>query len=109
MQKSDFNNEHGVAQLYVEVPTFQRTMSQGKEVVFFIIRCCCGSMKWTLEKRYSDFFDTNESLKIMHAHMPTFPPKTYFPLQKDQDIEDRRQQLSTYLKDLANRADMRSS
>ena len=48
-------------------------------------------------------------MKGLHAHMPNFPAKTYFPLQKDKDLDDRRQVLSTFMKDLANRADTRSS
>jgi hypothetical protein len=41
--------------------------------------------------------------------MPTLPPKTYFPLKYDHDIEDRRQKLHVYLQQIMNRVDMRTS
>jgi hypothetical protein len=41
--------------------------------------------------------------------MPPLPPKTYFPLKYDHDIEERRQKLHVYLQQIMNRVDMRTS
>ena len=41
--------------------------------------------------------------------MPAMPPKTWFALQYDHDIEDRRQKLHFYLQEIVNRVDMRTS
>jgi len=73
------------------------------------MRLCCGRQKWTLQKRFNEFSDINDALKDKHARMPVLPAKTYFPLKKSADIDDRAQQLNVYMKELVNRADMRSS
>lgn len=48
-------------------------------------------------------------MRLKHANMPPMPPKTYFPLKYDHDIEDRRQKLHTYLQEIVNRIDMRTN
>ena len=70
---------------------------------------CCGQTKWNMEKRYNEFSDLHDSLKALHAHVPNFPPKTYFKLKHDKDVDDRRENLARFMKDIANRTDMRSS
>ena len=56
-----------------------------------MIRLCCGRKKWNLEKRYNEFHDVHEALKNKHANMPAFPAKTFFSLNKESDIDSRRQ------------------
>ncbi len=41
--------------------------------------------------------------------MPPMPPKTYWALKADADIEDRRVKLHTYLQEIVNRVDMRTN
>jgi hypothetical protein len=95
--------------MQLEIPIFERKYVGNKQVVFFVVRLCCGRKKWNLEKRYNEFHDMNEALKNKHANMPAFPAKTYFSLSKDSDIHTRREGLNTYMKDLSNRLDMRTS
>ena len=48
-------------------------------------------------------------MRVKHSQMPVLPPKTYFPLYYDKDIEDRRVKLSVYLQELMNRPDFRTA
>jgi hypothetical protein len=48
-------------------------------------------------------------MKLKHSNMPQIPPKTYFPLKYDHDIEERRAQLHQYLQQIMNRVDMRTN
>lgn len=55
-----------------------------------MVHVCSGHKKWKLSKRFNDFYDLDRDMKLKHSNMPTIPPKTYFPLKYDHDIEDRR-------------------
>ena len=81
----------------VELPKFERRHVGGKDVVFYIVCVCSGRRKWQLDKRYNEFSELDVELRVKHANMPSLPPKTYFPLKLDQDIEDRRKLLHQYL------------
>lgn len=48
-------------------------------------------------------------MRLKHANMPPMPPKTYWTLKADADIEDRRVKLHTYLQEIVNRVDMRTN
>ena len=67
-----------------------------------------GKAEWELKKRYNQFADLNVEMKSKHSSMPFMPPKTYFPLKYNHDIEDRRKKLHTYLQEIVNRVDMRT-
>jgi len=66
-------------------------------------------MRWALQKRYNEFADFDKQMRVKHSQMPVLPPKTYFPLYYDKDIEDRRVKLSVYLQELMNRPDFRTA
>jgi len=48
-------------------------------------------------------------MRVKHSNLPQLPPKTYFPLKYDHDIEERRVKLHLYLLEMMNRVDMRTS
>lgn len=77
--------------------------------MFYIVSVCSGRKKWKLDKRYNEFNDLDKVMRLKHANMPNMPPKTYFPLKLDQDIEQRRIHLHNYLTEIVNRPDMRTS
>ena len=87
--------------------------------MFYIVHVCSGRRKWKLDKRFNEFYELDTQLRIKHANLPALPPKTYFPLKLDQDIEQRRAQLHHYLqvselavdslKEIVNRPDIRTS
>lgn len=93
----------------MELPKFERASVQGKEVVFYLVHVCSGHRKWKLNKRFNDFYDLDKEMRKKHGQMPPLPPKTYFPLKYDHDIEERRQRLHLYLQELMNRVDMRTN
>jgi len=76
--------------LQVELPKFERQFVDGKDVVFYNVHVASGNKKWRLQKRYNHFSDLDREMRLKHANMPPMPPKTYFPLKYDHDIEDRR-------------------
>jgi len=86
-----------IASLQVQLPVFERQDVQGKEVVFYRLHVCSGRKKWKLQKRFNEFYDLDRDMKVKHSNLPKLPPKTYFPLKLDKDIDDRRQQLHMYL------------
>ena len=71
----------------MELPKYERRYIENKDVVFYIVHVCSGRRKWKLDKRYNEFSELDKLMRIKHANMPSFPPKTYFPLKLDQDIE----------------------
>jgi PX domain len=68
-------------------------MVANKDVVFYIVHVCSGHRKWKLKKRYNDFSDLDRDMRLKHSNMPILPPKTYWTLKYDHDIEDRRLKL----------------
>lgn len=69
-------------------------------MIFYVITIVKrGNEKWTLEKRFSEFDQMHKNLtKLFPKNLPVLPPKTVFKLNKSEDIEQRRQELDTYLK-----------
>lgn len=74
-----------------------------------MVHVYAGQRKWTLQKRYNHFSDLDREMRLKHSNLPVLPPKTYFPLKYDKDIEDRRVGLHLYLQEMMNRVDMRTS
>ena len=62
-----------------------------------------------MEKRFSNFSDLDGSMRSKHANLPSLPSKTFFKLKTDDQIDNRRAQLHTYLQEIVNRPDMRTS
>lgn len=82
-----------VAMLQVDLPRYERQFIDGKDVVFYLVLVRSGTRKWQLQKRFNDFYDLDKEMRAKHSNMPVIPPKTYFPLKYDKDIEDRREKL----------------
>jgi hypothetical protein len=95
--------------LKVELPKFERQFVNGKDVVFYYVHVASGNRKWKLQKRYNHFSDLDREMRQKHANMPPLPPKTYWALKYDHDIEDRREKLHLYLQEIVNRVDMRTN
>ena len=74
-----------------------------------MVHVALGRRKWTLEKRYNNFSDLDKLLRSKYANLPKLPAKTYFKLKTDEQIDNRRAQLHTYLQEIVNRPDMRTN
>ena len=79
------------------VPEFKKMFEGSKDVVYYTIKLKCGSIQWTVEKRFSDISQIHEDLAKNHANLPTLPGKTMFPLKKYEDIDHRRIQIENYM------------
>jgi hypothetical protein len=99
--------ESTIANFRVALPKFERSVVNGKEIVFFQLQICSGRKKWKINKRYSDFSELDATMRPKFSNMPVLPPKTWTPLKYDKDIEDRRAKLSDYVVAIMNRPDMR--
>ena len=61
-----------------------------------------------MNKRYSDFDSLDKSIKDVYCNLPSLPAKTLFKISDKKYIEERRNVLNKYIKDLINRKDMRT-
>lgn len=92
------------------MPEFLRTVDErGNEVVFYKVYVSLGRRKWMMEKRFNNFSDLDKLMRVKHANLPKLPAKTYFKLKTDQEIDSRRALLHSYLQEIVNRPDMRTS
>jgi hypothetical protein len=61
-----------------------------------------------MNKRYSDFDTLDKIIKDVYSNLPSLPAKTLFKISDKKYIEERRNVLNKYIKDLINRKDMRT-
>ena len=54
--------------------------------------------------RYSEFNELNTTLKKIHTNLPPLPGKSFFKLSGD-DIKDRKEGFSSFIKGLVYRAE----
>ena len=59
--------------------------------------------------RYSEFNELNTTLKKIHTNLPPLPGKSFFKLSGDDDIINRKEGLSSFIKGLVSRADIFNS
>lgn len=70
------------------------------------------SKSWLMLKRYSHFDDLNKQLREYFTDIPNMPKKSYitfFVGKTQDDIEERRLGLDSYLKQVVARHDIYSS
>ncbi|KAA6429701.1 MAG: phox domain-containing [Trebouxia sp. A1-2] len=69
-----------------------------KEVVVYKIRAADANGEWTVSRRYSNFEQLHRQLRDVPAYRLKLPPKRLFVHNPTPDfVEERRQQLDTYL------------
>lgn len=89
--------------LTVTIPKFEKGWSNGKEVVLYDLHLTFDDTTWILKKRFNEFYELNEKLKLSHASLPALPEKSFFTLSKPEDLDKRREGLQQYMKSLADR------
>ena len=95
--------------LKVNIPTYSTDWVNGKQVVFYQIKCNLSGKSWELKRRYKEFSDLNEVLKNNHGNLPPMPGKSLFKLKKPEQLEKRKMGLNSYLRDLVGRMDVYSN
>lgn len=71
-----------------------------KEVVVYKIRATDATREWTVSRRYSNFEQLHRQLRDVPAYRLKLPPKRLFPNPTPDFVEERRQQLDSYLQQL---------
>lgn len=77
-------------------------LSEGaKDVVIYKIRVADASGEWTVSRRFRNFETLHRALRELSAYRLRLPAKRIFSQQHSVEfVEDRRQQLDTYLSGL---------
>lgn len=82
---------------FVEIPKF----SENNKTVFYEIHVKVKDVEWSVDRRYSEFFELNEKLvKEKGLSKQLLPPKKIVGNKNAQFVELRRTQLEEYLKNL---------
>jgi len=82
----------------------------GRPAIYYKIRVDRGNdLKWTIERRYSEFDHLNRALKRKACELPRLPRKSFFRLKKDEDLKRRMEGLDSYLKQVSARRDIFTS
>jgi hypothetical protein len=63
-------------------------------------------IKWTLEKRYSQFEGLREALAKLLSGVPTLPGKSFFKVSSLDGLNKRKLSLEQFLKDCVTRKDV---
>lgn len=90
----------------VTIRDFKKAFEGTKDVVFYNIELKCGAKSWLIEKRFSEIERLNTELAANHPTMPPFPRKTLFSVSKPEDLENRRVQLESFLREILKRPDI---
>lgn len=65
--------------------------------------------KWTLEKRYSEFYDLYNNLAKLVNNCPVPPSKSFFKLKSLDELTKRKNQLDQFIKSCVVRKDIATS
>jgi len=95
----------------VTINEFGEKYIDGKTVTFYKIEIYdnYSKEKWTMEKRYSEIDALHKSLSKLYPSIPPMPGKTLFKIKDKDQLEKRKKQLETFLKECAKRKDIESN
>ena len=97
--------------LQITITEFFEKYVEGKTVTFYKIEVYDNYSKdsWILEKRYSEIDTLHKTLSKLYPNIPPMPGKTLFKIKDRDQLEKRKKQLETFLKECANRKDIVSN
>ena len=97
--------------LEIKITEFFEKYVDGKTVTFYKIEIYDNYSKesWILEKRYSEIDILHKSLSKLYPNIPPMPGKTLFKIKDRDQLEKRKKQLETFLKECAKRKDIESN
>ena len=97
--------------LEISIVEFFEKYIEGKTVTFYKIQIHDNYSKenWFLEKRYSEIDLLNKTLSKLYPNIPPMPGKTLFRIKSQDQLEKRKKQLETFLKECAKRKDIESN
>ena len=97
--------------LQIAITEFFEKYVDGKTVTFYKIEVydIYSKENWILEKRYSEIDALHKTLSKLYPNIPPMPGKTLFKIKDRDQLEKRKKQLETFLKECANRKDIVSN
>ena len=97
--------------LQVSISEFFEKYVDGKTVTFYKVEVydIYSKENWVLEKRYSEIDLLHKTLSKLYPNIPPMPGKTLFKIKDRDQLEKRKKQLETFLKECANRKDIVSN
>ena len=97
--------------LEIKITEFFEKYVDGKTVTFYKIEVYDNYSKetWILEKRYSEIDLLHKTLAKLYPNIPPMPGKTLFKIKDRDQLEKRKKQLETFLRECANRKDIISN
>ena len=97
--------------LQITIPEFFEKYIEGKTVTFYRVEIYDNYSKdsWVLEKRYSEIDALHKTLSKLYPNIPPMPGKTLFKIKDRDQLEKRKKQLETFLKECSNRKDIVSN
>ena len=95
----------------ISINDFGEKYVDGKTVTFYKIEIYDNYSKesWILEKRYSEIDHLHKTLAKLYPNIPPMPGKTLFKVKDKAQLEKRKTQLETFLKECAKRKDIESN
>ena len=95
----------------VTINDFGEKYIDGKTVTFYKIEIYdnYSKEKWVLEKRYSEIDLLHKNLSKLYPNIPPMPGKTLFKIKDRDQLEKRKKQLETFLRECAKRKDIESN
>jgi len=97
--------------LEITISEFFEKYVNAKCVTFYKIEVYDNYSKenWILEKRYSEIDSLHKTISKLYPNIPPMPGKTLFKIKDRDQLEKRKKQLETFLKECSNRKDIVSN
>jgi len=104
-------DDYVASTIEVKINEFGEKYIDGKTVTFYKIEIYDNYSKesWFLDKRYSEIDLLHKTLSKLYPNIPPMPGKTLFKIKDRDQLEKRKKQLETFLKECAKRKDIESN
>ena len=104
-------DDYMASTIEISINEFGEKYIDGKTVTFYKIEIYDNYSRenWVLEKRYSEIDLLHKTLSKLYPNIPPMPGKTLFKIKDRDQLEKRKKQLETFLKECAKRKDIESN
>ena len=97
--------------LELKITEYFEKYVDGKIITFYKIQIYDNLTKesWTLDKRYSEIDLLHKTISKLYPNIPPMPGKTLFKIKNKEQLDKRKSQLETFLRECINRKDIESN
>ena len=94
--------------IMIDIPSFTKKIVHSNHVIFYEVNVYdnYSHKKWTLKKRYSNFYSLYQELITIIPDVPILPGKTLLKVTDKDEINQRRISLESFLTECVNRKDI---